>query len=79
MAKRYFVITESVEDQTPRILIEADEGVLKVWNRGTQKWEDGTWAHAYVYGDDRSETVEITPESVKSAKASKDLIIPAPH
>lgn len=79
MAARYFVITESVEDQTPRILVEADTGVLRVWNRATKRWEDGTWAFDYVYGDDRSETVEITADSLEKAKASTDLLIPNSH
>ena len=76
--KRYFVIVESVTDGTPRILVEADGPTVKVWHPDTKSWVRSAWAFDYVYGDERRESVEITPESVEDAKRSKTLVKPGP-
>lgn len=71
--KRYFVITHSVDDQTTRLLLEADGPVVRAWSPDQRIWVDGTWAYDSLYGDDRNECIEVTAESVERLQRSSTL------
>lgn len=74
--KRYFVITETRTDLTPRILLKAEGPQIKAWLAVEQAWGDWQWGYDYCYGDRRNEATEITAESAEQMKSCSTLVNP---